>query len=336
MFECVVCVGGLIDQRHHSLLASREKVQFVCEGVGGCRIGEVAGGGDSHGLLANETAILKDGDKVVVEAKLEHSKTGFSRYLDMAGETASGIKVAEIFEAYWKHAGFHVIEYEQAGVKVRRPDYWVARVSLLGITSVSQYEKLSARLARSKIKGVKAEWGMIEDKVRRRMHAKGGGSSEKKYFNILGGQKGDEKRAELITELKTEGYTVTEVPGPLLLSTSMGGKAVGTAMPLAVSTTFTPTKALLEKAFEICNRPDNPDPELDVERGRKPRWTTHSLRRMANTVARATRKDTGTSEAEIDIYFGWHEKILLKEMQVHYEALDIHQRMEKAKVTCKV
>ena len=45
------------------------------------------------------------------------------------------------------------------------------------------------------------------------------------------------------------------------------------------------------------------------------------------------REKTGTSEAEIDIYFGWHEKILLKEMQNHYSAFDIRERMQKAKIT---
>ena len=76
------------------------------------RIGEVAGGGDSHGLLANETAILVDPEKeqtdplkVVVEGYLEHSKTGFSRYFNMAGMTEnSHIPVAKIYEDCWASA----------------------------------------------------------------------------------------------------------------------------------------------------------------------------------------------------------------------------------------
>jgi hypothetical protein len=39
------------------------------------------------------------------------------------------------------------------------------------------------------------------------------------------------------------------------------------------------------------------------------------------------------SESEIDIYFGWHERVLLKEMQVHYEALSPRERMLHAKIT---
>ena len=41
----------------------------------------------------------------------------------------------------------------------------------------------------------------------------------------------------------------------------------------------------------------------------------------------------GTSEAEIDIYFGWQEKVLLKAMQRHYEAMSVASRMTKAKIT---
>ena len=42
-------------------------------------------------------------------------------------------------------------------------------------------------------------------------------------------------------------------------------------------------------------------------------------------MARRYREETGTSEDQIDIYFGWHEKILLKAMQVHYASLSIRE-----------
>ena len=57
------------------------------------------------------------------------------------------------------------------------------------------------------------------------------------------------------------------------------------------------------------------------------------IRFVADTVARRDREETGTSEDEIDIYFGWHERILLKAMQVHYAAFSIIQRMAKAVIT---
>jgi hypothetical protein len=164
MLEASVRPGGVIDAKYEKSkrVAKRTKVTAVTEGVGGLRIGEVAGGGDAHGLLANDTAILIDPEmetndplRVVVEGYLEHSKTGFSRYFDMAGTTEnSNIQVAKIYEDYWASAGFTVTETMQAGIKVRRPDFLVARVSLLGIDE-GQVEKLVKWAKESKYVSVK-------------------------------------------------------------------------------------------------------------------------------------------------------------------------------------
>ena len=48
-------------------------------------------------------------------------------------------------------------------------------------------------------------------------------------------------------------------------------------------------------------------------------WADYSPVRRA----RRFRELTGTSEDQIDIYFGWQKKILLKAMQVHYASLSI-------------
>ena len=63
------------------------------------------------------------------------------------------------------------------------------------------------------------------------------------------------------------------------------------------------------------------------------KWTTHSLRRLADSVARKYRATMEVSEAQIDIYFGWQERVLLKAMQVHYETLSVLARMALAKIT---
>ena len=71
----------------------------------------------------------------VVEFKLEHSKTGLSRYLNMAAVTAtSGLRVADAVMAYCRAAEFKMVTSTvQAGVRVITPDFWVVRVSLLGL-----------------------------------------------------------------------------------------------------------------------------------------------------------------------------------------------------------
>ena len=50
-------------------------------------------------------------------------------------------------------------------------------------------------------------------------------------------------------------------------------------------------------------------------------------------MARRYRGETGVTEDQIDIYFGWNEKLLLKAMQVHYASLSIKERMLLARIT---
>ena len=109
------------------------------------------------------------------------------------------------------------------------------------------------------------------------------------------------------------------------------------AMPLAVSSAFGPTKELLTKAYEMANSDvADPDPDLDLRAGEKPKWSTHALRRLANTNAQRYKEETGATSDEIDIFFGWQERVLLKAMQMHYAQMTIKERMGKAKVTCMI
>ena len=70
-----------------------------------------------------------------------------------------------------------------------------------------------------------------------------------------------------------------------------------------------------------------------MEARRNPKWATHSLRRMADTVARKHREAMSVSESEIDLYFGWGERVLKKAMQVHYAAFTLRERMKQARIT---
>ena len=161
-----------------------------------------------------------------------------------------------------------------------------------------------------------------------------GDKAEKKYINIAGGAWDDVNLARAMSEFEEKGFQVTKVPGPLLLTTTGGKGAVPMWMPFQVSSGFAPTKALLESAYLRANPIEGPpDPDLDVAAGESPKWTSHSLRRGADTVARRFRMVTGVTEDMIDIFFGWKEKILLRAMQVHYAAMSIRERMANAKIT---
>ena len=110
--------------------------------------------------------------------------------------------------------------------------------------------------------------------------------------------------------------------------------------PLALSSSDALVKELLTEAYERLNPVAlesgerlSSDPDLDLEPGRKPKWASHSLRRLADTTAMRYKEASNTTEAEIDIYFGWHERVLLKAMQRHYASLSIRMRMAMAKIT---
>ena len=68
-------------------------------------------------------------------------------------------------------------------------------------------------------------------------------------------------------------------------------------------------------------------------------WTNHSWRRLADTTARRTRLDTRFGRDvvepwEIDLLFGWNEAEMEKEMQLHYAAMGLLDRIKQARITC--
>ena len=49
---------------------------------------------------------------------------------------------------------------------------------------------------------------------------------------------------------------------------------------------------------------------------------------------RRHREKSGAMADEIDLYFGWKEKILKKAMQMHYATMGLRERLEQARITC--
>ena len=193
--------------------------------------------GECHGVLANETCIITDPSAEpgrllheVVEFKLEHSKTGFSRYLDFAGTTQGmKIKAANHLRGLWSLSNLAVTTSMQDGMMAQRPDYWVLRVSLLGLDE-AKFERLLGWAGNCGIKDI--EYGVrhlqMGSKARLRWGAKGVSSQEKKFSQpdgrraIQAGTKPDLDRARQILTLK--GYDVSIVPGLLLRSTTGGAR----------------------------------------------------------------------------------------------------------------
>jgi len=186
---------------------------------------------------------------------------------------------------------------------------------------------------------VQQNLAITKEKGEQRAAAKGTGSAPKKYINVAEGRGDSAELVRLRDAVRHLGLTATIVPGPMLLASTGGRRSARTIMPLSTGSTFTLTKEILDRAYKNINQKQgrlcnvDPDLELDIEAGDRPKWTTHSLRRLANTTAQRYRAVTDAKEAEIDLYFGWNERVLLEKMQIHYAQMSIRERMRLACIT---
>ena len=176
--------------------------------------------------------------------------------------------------------------------------------------------------------------------LRTRCKASGSGSQAKKYINLAGSSSDDARLDELIVDLEAAGLQGHKVPGPLIRASVGGSSRTLKLVPLALSSGMKEVKSLLTEAYEDLNPEKTEggqriakDKDLDLAPGADAKWSSHSLRRLADTTATFYQALTGITEAQIDIYFGWHERVLLKAMQRHYASLSIRQRMALAKIT---
>ena len=158
-------------------------------------------------------------------------------------------------------------------------------------------------------------------------------SQDKKYINVVGGPESCAAINTICLELRRAGFSepgrISVTPGPLLVATEAQGREV-THMPLDPGSTYPLITTALRRAFTLANA-ESPDPQLDLGGRSEPRFANHSNRRGANTVARLTQSQTGASDMDLDLTFGWQERFYNNKMQVHYEAR--FDRKRRAAVT---
>ena len=327
----------LAEQIARPELLARARLMLALELMCGLRVGEVLGGGDHHGLLANHTYLLTNLEtgEVSVEVKLEHSKTKHLRWVNALGTSLGEGKVplAACLREWWAASGYQVHSEKSGGFLVESPDYSVLRVSMLGMTQV-QLDLLIRRIHRSADCDVRAHAPAAEVKARQRFTA--GGSMHKRYINVAGGREGCAAIRTAALELARAGLGefLSVGAGPLIRATF--GPSL-THMPLNPQSSYAALHAAMDEAFRLANgvalvnwRPNgvgvaaehwgDRDPELDLQGLAAPLWGHHSNRRCADTVARQTMARSGATEQDIDLVFGWQEKLYSAKMQVHYES----------------
>ena len=326
------------------LLCARTRLFISLEVMMGLRVGEVMGGGDGHGLLANHLVLLRNlttGEESV-EGFLEHSKTKHRRWLNAVSlsEGEGRVPLGQCVRDYWEQGGFEVGTWVEGGFEVTGTDYSVVRVSLVGLAATAsesraRLEMLCSLLARSSSPEVRRHASTSRTKAWERFQASS--SMEKRYVNVVGGRGGRPVAQEdgstvhqgmsmdisvVVGELQRAGFTedgrIAIVPGPLIRASSHAG-SVQSHMPLVPGSSYGVFHNLLDEADRLANLA-SPDPERDLRGLAKPLWGHHSNRRAADTVARQTMSTTGASEQDIDITFGWQEAMYCARMQLHYES----------------
>ena len=317
---------------------TRERLLFAAEVMLGTRVGELLGGGDGHGMLANNLVILrkldKDGNPTgeeTVEGMIEHSKTSaYKRFVNALGKSRgpAQIELAKLLRDYWRDVNFTVEKRVEGGYQVEGPSYYVLRLSLVALTNkskddVAELKRLGRILKES---GIDAKWAdYVVLRGKQRMEAD---SFQKKYINIMGADKRESAQMDaLILKLVESGFggkdRLRVLPGPLFRSTHGAGDF--THMPLTTSSAYEPLHEYFDKAHALANAV-TPDYELDLCGLQAPQWGHHSARRCADTVARHTMSETGATVKDIDIIFGWNQSMYNKDMQNHYESSFDRQR----------
>ena len=85
-----------------------------------------------------------------MELRLQRSKTGYTRYINIAGETANTrLKLARALFAYWKLANIETSMAEEGHLNVERPKLWVVKLTMLGMSDID-VEELIKWLGESK------------------------------------------------------------------------------------------------------------------------------------------------------------------------------------------
>ena len=317
---------GVQEQFSSDAVRRRARLFLGLETLMGLRVGEALSGGDYHGLLANNLVILRNIQTGVesVEATLEHSKTGFKRIINAVAESegAARVELARIVREYWQEAGFTLVSRYEGNYVVTGPDYYVVRVGLSAMGAVAseddaRFDQLCRVLRCSESERARAWADYTQLRGGQRMRATG--SNDKRYINVIGGQREDPELQQVALELELAGFggRTSLVPGPLVRATH--GRLGLSCMPLNPQTTYDSLHGLFDEAFRRANL-TSPDPELDLQGYAEPLWGHHSNRRLGDTVARETMAQTGATERDIDIIFGWQEAFYNSKMQTHYES----------------
>ena len=173
-------------------------------------------------------------------------------------------------------------EAMEGGWLVRRPNFWVVQVRLLGLTRNARVLGTLRRwFKNSRCSQVRGKAAALSRELARLVGSKDL-SDAKMFLNVAGGPKESEELSEALMELQELGVRATLAPGPLFMKTvgsaTQDGvrKSVVLPMPLLVKSTYDFLGRVTRTAYEALVA-EGGDPDLVLGKGRSaPRFAHHS------------------------------------------------------------
>ena len=239
-------------------------------------------------------------------------------------------------QAYWAAAGIEVDEVLEGGWSVRKLDFWVVQLPLLGVhRNAKKLSVIRRWFAASRVPQVREKAAALGRELTRLTTSRDP-SDAKGFLNVAGGREASGDLAAVAAELDALGVRAVMAPGPLLMKTAGSGivagekKSVVLPMPILVKSTYDFIGKVTKRAFEKLEA-EGGDPDLVLGKGRKvPRFAHHSWRRLADTTAEECLAAGKCTETDIELHFGWRLKIHKKSMLLHYAGRG--KRTARAKV----
>ena len=313
-------------------IRSRDRTLGCLEGVGGCRVGDAAGADDCHGLVAENVSLITkiSTQESTIEAELNTGKTSFKRHINMIGETlTSRVNVSKIIEEYCKEAGFTMATRTEGDYTITQPCSTVARLLLGPALKDEHVKSFEAMLADPRMPpDVRKHAGNTMYYLKKRRGLVG--NENKRYVNFAeaSDEEGLRQVEALAKQWGLEAFVVL-TPGPFLRASR--GSMI-TMMPLSEGSTYEKFVKLLPQAEKRAR--ERGDPDFDLESRTEASYGNHSLRQMADHIAKKTQALTGATDVDIDRMFGWNEAWYRKKMRLHYAGRD--DRVKRAKITSYV
>ena len=304
----------------------------------GLRVGEATGAGEGHGVVANNIYIATvpkghqfEGE-LIVAIKLTDSKTGFGRECAMFGTTHGELAItnAKYMMDLWRDQGLTINSFIRDGMRCVGPDYWVLRLSLLGMND-QDVEDVKRFILACAIPAVAEQANAVVSRIKQLRIAKGT-HEEKQTVNLIGGPREGLVLRHAIAWAEGSRWRsfFRVVDGPLIRA--FHGKLL-THRPLQPGSTYSHLSQAVVDAYHLGKESGVEDTELDLMGSDpdKPKVGNHWARRKGDKEARDFRHVTGVSEDDIDDQFGWNQKRRQQSQQIHYSGRT--ELLQKAKCT---